>query len=488
MIPAFAWTIAGSDSCGGAGIQADLKTFQNLGVHGCSVITAITAQDLQHVSKTFYQASACVTAQIAALDKHMAPAAIKVGMLGCVEIITAVTQYLANYTGIVIVDPLLVATSGRNLYAGNLDEYLAALKHLFPFVDVLTPNIHEAEVLVSSTLRTHADIERAASQILTFGVKSVVIKGGHFNDQFSHDYWTDGRDAFWLANQRIAHPGCHGSGCVFSSAITAAAALGLSLKDALVVAKMYVNRGMRLAAAQSSSGFFVHGDSWPVCDMDLPYLAAQPLTNMPVKFADDNFDLHGLYPIINSIVWLRRLLPLGIKYFQLRIKNKTGADLEDEIRQSINLAKLHNVRLYINDYWQLAIRHGAYGVHLGQEDLHLADVAAIYAAGLRLGISTHCYYEVARAHYYRPSYIACGPIFPTTSKVMSFGPQGLSSLRRWRTTLSYPLVAIGGIHAGNIHAVQAENVDAIAVISAITSAKYPEAAAQQLMAMVNHDA
>jgi hydroxymethylpyrimidine kinase/phosphomethylpyrimidine kinase/thiamine-phosphate diphosphorylase len=175
------------------------------------------------------------------------------------------------------------------------------------------------------------------------------------------------------------------------------------------------------------------------------------------------------------------LLPLGVKTLQLRIKNKQGLELENEIKRSIMLAEKYQANLFINDYWEMAIRYGAYGVHLGQEDLETADMTAIRQAELRLGISTHCYYEVARAHALNPSYIACGPIFTTTSKVMSFAAQGIAQLKRWRRTLNYPLVAIGGINAERIPDVLATKVDGIAMISAITQAKDPIATTKSLM-------
>ena len=127
----------------------------------------------------------------------------------------------------------------------------------------------------------------------------------------------------------------------------------------------------------------------------------------------------GLYPVVDSYDWVQRLLPLGVTTLQLRIKDKPHDFLKKEIQASIALAKHYGARLFINDYWALAIACGAYGVHLGQEDLDTADLKAIQQAGSRLGISTHGDAEFVRAQTYQPSYIACGPIFPTTSKARS---------------------------------------------------------------------
>jgi hydroxymethylpyrimidine kinase / phosphomethylpyrimidine kinase / thiamine-phosphate diphosphorylase len=166
---------------------------------------------------------------------------------------------------------------------------------------------------------------------------------------------------------------------------------------------------------------------------------------------------------------------------QLRVKNLSAPALEQEIKQSLHYAAQAGALLFINDYWELAIALGAKAVHLGQEDIEQADIDKIREAGLYLGVSTHCYYEVARAHALNPSYMACGPIYETTSKIMRFHPQGLDQLYRFQRTLSYPLVAIGGITLERLPQVVKMGVEGVAVISAITQAKDPEQALQQFL-------
>lgn len=459
------WTIAGSDSGGYSGIQNDLKTFHSLGAHGCSVITAITSQNRKEIKNVFYLPEESISTQICALQEDLPPMAIKIGMLGDLSILKVVKNFLEHYSGKIVLDPLIVSTSGNNLFASGAIEYIKKLITLFSLVDVITPNIHEAEKIVGRDIKSHQDIALAAQDILSLGAKSVLIKGGHFeNDYFSQDYWTNGADAFWLANHRI-NKKCRGTGCTLSSAITACLALGYEIKDAIVIAKMVVNQGIHC----SNSSLFVHA-GWPEQESYLPYLSHHPLIHEPKKFKQSEL---GLYPIVDSADWVNTLLSAGVKTLQLRIKNKNGAELEDEIKRSIALAKQYQAKLFINDYWELAIRYHAYGVHLGQDDLKNADIEKIHDAGLHLGISTHCYYEVARAHTFRPSYLACGPIFPTTSKIMPFLPQGIEQLQRWRTTLHYPLVAIGGINASNFSDVLNTKVDGIAMISAITQSPNP---------------
>ncbi len=181
----------------------------------------------------------------------------------------------------------------------------------------------------------------------------------------------------------------------------------------------------------------------------------------------------GLYPVVNSSRWLEMLLPVGVKCIQLRIKNKPRAELEAEISASVFLAKKYGATLFINDYWALAIQLGADGVHLGQEDLDTADIGKIHRAGLYLGVSTHCEDEVATAQALQPSYLACGPIFPTTSKIMKFAPQGIEQLQHWQRMLDYPLVAIGGITLEKLPEVLKTGVEGIALISGITQSPDP---------------
>jgi len=479
------WTIAGSDSSGGAGIQADLSTFYNLGVHGCSIITAVTAQNNQEVVDIHYQSGKSVESQIKSLQRDFSPKAIKIGMLGTLSAVEKIIQYLHSYSGSVVFDPIFISTSGHHLFDADVKVWLSTIKNLFPFVDVMTPNIVEAEKILCRKIESHQDIELAALDILSFGVKSVLIKGGHFqHDTLSHDYWTNGLESFWISNKRYAHKNYRGTGCTLSSAISACLALGYTIKDSIVIAKMYVSRGIRLSENIMQNAALLAHSGWPEDEIDLPYLTEKPIQQLPEKCIDCGSEKLGLYPVVDSASWIEKLLPLGVKTIQLRIKNKYGHELEIEIQQSVRLAEKYQAKLFINDYWELATKLNAYGVHLGQEDINTADIDMIRKAGLRLGISTHCYYEVARAHSFNPSYLACGPIYPTTSKIMPFTPQGILQLKRWRKTLNYPLVAIGGICMEKISGILQTNVDGIAMISAITKANDPIAATNKLLEMV----
>lgn len=193
----------------------------------------------------------------------------------------------------------------------------------------------------------------------------------------------------------------------------------------------------------------------------------------------------GLYPVVDSVEWIERLLDSGVSTLQLRIKHQSEQQAEVQVIAAITLGKRYRARVFINDYWQLAIRHHAYGVHLGQEDLEAADLLAIQQAGLRLGLSTHDDRELDRAIALRPSYIALGHIFPTQTKIMPSSPQGLDELRRHVARLdNYSTVAIGGISLERVPAVLACGVGSVAVVSAITQADDWQLATKTLLQLV----
>ncbi|WP_459496794.1 thiamine phosphate synthase [Erwinia amylovora] len=192
----------------------------------------------------------------------------------------------------------------------------------------------------------------------------------------------------------------------------------------------------------------------------------------------------GLYPVVDNVQWFARLLEAGVRTIQLRIKDRTEQEVETQVAGAIALGKRYQARLFINDYWRLAVKHQAYGVHLGQEDLNIADLDSIYAAGLRLGLSTHDDDELDRALAEKPSYIALGHVFPTRTKDMPSAPQGLEALSRYIKRLpGISTVAIGGISLERAPAVLATGVGSIAVVSAITQASDWQAATRQLLAL-----
>ncbi len=472
------WTIAGSDSSGGAGIQTDLHTFHSFGVHGCSVIAALTAQNSVSVSQIEFVSAHMISAQITSLEQDLPARAIKMGMLGSFETLQTILPYLKKYSCPLIYDPVLFATVGDHLHEGNIREFL--LKHFIPHMTLITPNLPEAEWLLNKSIKSNEDIEFAAEELLALGTKSVLIKGGHakFQDQYCQDYFAFDKQKLWLTSERLKSTNTHGTGCSLASAITACMALNYSLLDAIVIAKAYVSQGIRLSQQLGKGPGPIAHYAWPSQQNDFPVISNSTKKNIPQE-AFLPCDKIGLYTLVDNVEWVKKLLKNDVKTIQLRIKNNSREQLKNQLEESIKLANEYKAALFINDHWELAIELGAYGVHLGQEDLELADLDKIRKAGLRLGISTHSYSEISRALTFKPSYIAIGPVFPTTTKAVPFAPQGLENLSRYRKMLSCPVVAIGGITLQNLPEVLQTGVDGVAVISAITKAHDPVAEIQK---------
>lgn len=193
--------------------------------------------------------------------------------------------------------------------------------------------------------------------------------------------------------------------------------------------------------------------------------------------------LHQFYPIVPDADWVTRLVPLGVKTVQLRIKDAPPERVRADIAASLEACTRHGATLIVNDFWREAIALGARFVHLGQEDLAAADLAAIRAAGLRLGISTHTREELAIALAAEPDYIALGPIYETKLKVMKYAPQGLDRIGEWKTLVSCPLVAVGGLTVERAPAVFAAGADSIAVVTDFLMHPEPERRVAEWLAL-----
>jgi hydroxymethylpyrimidine/phosphomethylpyrimidine kinase len=259
---AVALTIAGSDSGAGAGIQADLRTFAALGVHGASVITALTAQNTRGVRAIHYPPPEIVTAQVELVLEDFAVSAIKIGMLGSAEIVAAVAGGLrgpltlrpsptrgAERAAFIVYDPVMFASSGDALSGVGFVE--AVRRELLPLVDCLTPNLAEvAALLGEKAAESEADMARQGAALLKLGPRAALIKGGHLDGDQAVDLLVTADGVRRYATPRIASRNLHGTGCTLSSAIAAHVVLGMALPEAMAAAKAFVGeaieRGRRL--------------------------------------------------------------------------------------------------------------------------------------------------------------------------------------------------------------------------------------------------
>lgn len=482
------WTIASSDSSAGAGIQADLHTIKALGADGCSVISAVTAQNSQTVSLVESVSDKMFIAQLDALASDMPAKVIKIGIIASVEHVKILAEKITEYktqwvkAPFVIYDPVAVSSTGDAMTENGINEVIKA--KLLPVIDLLTPNAKEVFTLSGHMLISGEALKGATEKLIEMGCKSVLIKGGHlpFLEDQCIDYWCDGEREIALTSPRLENVHSHGTGCTLASALAATIAKNYFIEDALVIAKAYLNQGLKASKQLGAGEGSIAHIGWPTDNSDFPEvvlpeskvgyeLDLQGTLEAGPGFASCDTLKLGLYPVLDTIEWLEKVLKSGVKTLQLRIKDKQPEQVEQQIIDAIALGKQYDARLFINDYWQLAIKHKAYGVHLGQEDMDVADLGLIAESGLRLGLSTHGYYEIQRAKQLKPSYIALGHIFETQTKDMPSDPQGLGRLAKYAGLLAdTATVAIGGINLQRAPDVYKTGVGSIAVVTAITLA------------------
>lgn len=235
-------TIAGSDSSGGAGIQADLKTFAAHGTFGMSVITAVTAQNTCGVTMVQDIDCAVVQAQIEAVFDDIRVDAVKIGMVSKPEIIEIIADCLVKYKPkIIVVDPVMISKSGYPLLAPEACETL--IRRLLPLATLLTPNLPETEAITGRQVKDKASMVEAAKKIITLGAQAVLVKGGHLKVQ-ADDLLYDGRQELWFGGERIATKHTHGTGCTLSSSLAANLARGMSMAEAVAASKKYVTEAI----------------------------------------------------------------------------------------------------------------------------------------------------------------------------------------------------------------------------------------------------
>ena len=507
------WTISGTDSGGGAGLHADTRALDAFGVHGACAVAAVTAQNSLAVTHVEPVAPDVLAAQLAALADDMPPDAVKTGLLGSIDNLRVVVDWVRcirvrfpDKAIPLVVDPVFGATTGASFADAALRT--AYRDELLPLATLATPNVAEARALVPSSQLLGP--EALARAWRAFGARAVVVTGGdsdrlaedeieHLSTArlasrlaeidaraaWAHD-WLDAEHGLrcrgWLASRRIETEHDHGTGCVFAAAAAAALAHGFVAADAVVLAKMATSEGLRHAYAAGGgagpvaprAGFASRIDNLP---------ALNPLPHAPSRFAFPEMpeSTRGLYAIVDSADWVARVAAAGVRLVQLRIKDAPADVLVREIRAAVASARATGATLIVNDHWELALELGAHGVHLGQDDLAHADIDALHHAGLLLGISTHSYWEVCRARALRPSYIACGPIHATQIKKMPWIPQGDANLAYWCALLEdTPVVAIGGMDADRARDAMNAGAWAVAVVGAITRSEDPEAAISAL--------
>ncbi|EGS64012.1 MULTISPECIES: thiamine phosphate synthase [Vibrio] len=327
---------------------------------------------------------------------------------------------------------------------------------------------------------------RVLPEAMMCNARCTVTVGLHDEYGFTLDKWQYGH----AAEQLIIYPSenhrLNSKKNQHLAWVLATLALGFPIEDGLCIARAAITQGDSVSRETWPTQF----ERFPAVQSNIRSLSTStkvfPTTRAFPRIDKAKFNL---YPVVDDVNWIEHLLKLGVRTVQLRIKDLMQGDLEAQIIRAITLGREFNAQVFINDYWQLAIKHQAYGVHLGQEDLTSANLTELLDAGIRLGLSTHGYYELLIAAGIQPSYIALGHIFPTTTKQMPSKPQGLARLAAYQRLVNQmpyqgkngiPTVAIGGIDLSNIRDVLDCGVTAVAVVRAITESPDPSLAVQAL--------
>ena len=483
------------DSSGGAGITADCITVFDTGAFPLPLACALAPESLQRVGTVSSVSRECLQESLQLTADWQQPLkAVKVGLIPRQDALDTLLAALSGpFAGVPVVwDPVLTATAGP-LESADLKANLA---RILPQVTIFTPNLPEALALADWSEERYAKQgARALAQVfLDLGAQAVYLKGGHVaTASQAVDTFVSRNLSFTLSQPKTAGDGAHGGGCALSSALASFIAQGYALEDASVLAKSYVSEGIARPAVHSSNGrppIGHHGMCtapafFPtLVEPGFPTLEALG-DSAELGFAPCELKL-GLYPVLSDVNVLQQMLALGVRTVQLRIKDSHDPMLAAKIKRAVFLGRQYHARVFIDDYVDLAIEAGAYGVHLGMEDVRTADLARIAKAGLRLGLSTHGPYELLKALQLKPSYVALGHIFPTNSKQMPSSPQGVYKLAHAQRMVGsrVPTVAIGGIQLHNAARELDCTVGSVALITGITDAPDVIAAAAQWLSLV----
>lgn len=456
------WSVAGLDSGGGAGLSADQRAADALGVHLCPVAAALTAQNTVAVACIEPVALPMFEAQLDALQADLPPQAIKTGLLGHTAQVRALADRidrLRDHRAVpLVVDPVLHASTGAALADTDLLQTLR--RELLPRASLITPNRREALALLGLPPDDTTPAPVLAQGLRALGAAAVLITGGDDGGALSCDWLDAPRARGWLGLPRVDTPHHHGTGCTLASGAAAAMALGWVAEDAAVLGKMLTTHALRQARAigrgagpvQAAPGFGTDPSLLPVLSLDAERPATTGLPAAPVRPRPE-----GVYAIVDSAARVERCIAGGAAMVQLRIKTGAGgADpgaLRAELAQAIAAGRRSGCTVVINDHWQQALALGAQALHLGQEDLlalspdDRRQLAAARAGGVALGLSSHSLWELCRARGLQPGLIACGPVWPTATKAMPWRPQGLDNLAWWARMAGVPVVGIGGILA-----------------------------------------
>lgn len=465
-------TVAGSDSSAGAGIQADIKACAALGAYCSSVITAVTAQNTVGVQGIHAVPEKFVGEQLRSVLSDMSVDVVKTGMLPSAGVVKVLCESLRKFpVKALVVDPVMVSTSGDTLSGPST---LATYRdELFSMADIVTPNVKEASKLLGDvSLHTISDMCNAAESIYKLGPKYVLVKGGDMPDSSDAiDVLFDGKEFTELRGLRIKTRNTHGTGCTLASCIAAELAKGATMLHAVQAAKKFVE------SALYHSKDLVIGNG-PQGPFDHHFELKSPSYKMGSlqKFNPDDLFLYAVTDSGMNKKWGRSIkdavkaaIEGGATIVQLREKDAETREFLEAAKACVEICKSSGVPLLINDRVDVALACDADGVHVGQSDMPAWEVRGLLGPGKIIGVSCKTPAQAEQAWKDGADYIGCGGVFPTTTKANN-PTLGFEGLRTVCLASKLPVVAIGGINAGNAGSVMElglPNLKGVAVVSAL---------------------
>ncbi|BBN11867.1 thiamine-phosphate pyrophosphorylase [Marchantia polymorpha subsp. ruderalis] len=464
-------SVAGSDSGGGAGIQADIKTCAALGVFCTTAITALTAQNTIGVQGIYPVSADFLERQLRSVLSDIGADVVKTGMLPSADCIDTLCSVLDLFpVRAVVVDPVMVATSGDELAgAGILD---ALRKKLLPKAEVVTPNLPEASMLLDgASVGTLEEMRKAAAEIHKMGPRYVLIKGGHLSGSDDIvDILYDGSECHEYHGLRVETRNTHGTGCSLASAIAAELAKGSHVRQAVQAAKTYVEKTLQ-KSAKLTIGSGAQGPLNHVHQLNHWESLGEP------HFRPNHLLLYAVTDSSMNKQWgrstseaVQAVIEGGATIVQIREKEADSGEFLEEAEASLKIARKYGVPLVINDRIDIALACDADGVHLGQSDLPISRARAILGPKKIIGVSCKTPEQAMRAWEEGADYIGSGGVYPTNTK-QNNKTIGVEGLRKVCEASPLPVVAIGGIKDHNVKEVMAsprpEQLQGVAVVSGL---------------------
>lgn len=457
-----ALSIAGSDCSGGAGIQADIKTMSALGVYAMSVITSVVAENTSRVLAQKQVGYDMISLQLDAVFSDIKVDAVKIGMIPSASIMKLVARKIKRYgPNHVIVDPVMYSKDGTPLM--REDSRSEFMRSILPLATMLTPNIPEAELITGFKIKTIDHMKEAARRIVGLGIKSVLIKGGHY-DGDAVDVFYDGQYALF-SHERILTKNTHGTGCTLSSAIAALLARGYKPIEAVKKAKEYITEAIKYS-------FDIGHGNGPLNHF-FNYMGDKKTIDYSLYLVTDRHNCTDIFSATEEAI------KGGVTVVQLREKELKGEEFYFVAQKMRDLTLRYNVPLIINDRVDVALAVHADGVHVGQSDLPCSSVRKFVGEKMIIGVTAHSLAEAVKAQEDGADYIGVGAMASSGTKndAKVIGSGELNSII---DAVDIPIVIIGGINVSNITAFKNPKIDGVAVSSAIMRSVDPLESAKEL--------